>query len=202
MKVGDVVAGRFELEQLIGSGGMGDVHRALDRTSGGRVALKSLRAQGGDAERFLREAQILAELSHPAIVRHVAHGESDEGALYLAMEWLEGEDLARRLARAPLTVSESLALITRATEALASVHVRGVVHRDLKPSNFFLPGGAVDDVKILDFGIARISADVRTRTGSPLGTPGYMAPEQARGEKDIDSRADVFALGCVLFECV
>src|SRR5438105_15516725 len=127
MKVGDVVAGRFELEKLIGSGGMGDVHCALDRTSGERVALKTLRAQGGDADRFLREAQILAELSHAAIVRHVAHGESSGGAFYLAMEWLEGEDLAKRLARAPLEISESLALITRVTEALAVVHARGVV---------------------------------------------------------------------------
>src|SRR5579859_5469342 len=118
MRVGDVVAGRFELEALVGSGGMGDVHRGVDRTTGERVAVKSLRAQGGDADRFVREAQILEELAHPAIVRHVAHGESG-GDHFLAMEWLEGEDLARRLARAPLTVAESLALVTRVAEALA-----------------------------------------------------------------------------------
>jgi tetratricopeptide (TPR) repeat protein len=202
MQVGDVVAGRFEIEARIGSGGMGEVHRALDRASGERVALKSLAARGGDAERFLREAQILADLRHPGIVRHIAHGDSGGGALYLAMEWLDGEDLATRLARAPLAVAESLTLLRRATEALGVVHARGVVHRDLKPSNFFLPGGRVESVKILDFGIARTSDVGLTSTGLTLGTPSYMAPEQARGARDVGAAADVFALGCVLFECL
>src|SRR4051812_13987555 len=119
MQTGAVVAGRFEIEELIGSGGMGDVHRALDRTTGERVALKTLRPQRGSADRFVREAELLEQLRHPAIVRHIAHGESGDGELYLAMEWLEGEDLAMRLARAPLRVAESVTLITRVTEALA-----------------------------------------------------------------------------------
>ncbi len=202
MQVGDVIAGRFEIEELIGSGGMGDVHRAIDRTSGERVALKSLRTHGGVAERFLRESEILAELSHPAIVRHIAHGQSQRGELYLAMEWLEGEDLGKRLARKTLTVGESLTLIVRVAEALALVHAQGVLHRDLKPSNFFLRDGRVEHVKVLDFGIAHVSGGGLTGTGNTLGTPGYMAPEQARGERNVDASADVFALGCVLFECL
>ena len=202
MKTGDVVAGRFVVEELIGSGGMGDVHRVLDRTTGAHVALKSLRTRSGDAERFLREAQILAELSHPAIVRHVANGVSADGELYIAMEWLEGEDLEKRLARAPTTVAESLALVTRVAEALAVVHARGMVHRDLKPANLMLTSDDPQSVRILDFGIARIAGGGLTSIGHALGTPAYMAPEQARGAVDIGPPADIFALGCVLFECL
>jgi tetratricopeptide (TPR) repeat protein len=202
MLPGDVVAERFEVEQLIGSGGMGDVYCALDRASGARVALKVLRAQGGDFARLLREAEILAELENPGIVRHVAHGLSGDGSLYLAMEWLDGEDLQHRLAHAPLTVSESVTLVTRLAEALAVVHAIGVIHRDLKPSNVFLPGGAAESAKILDFGIARGSGAVLTMAGHALGTPAYMAPEQVRSARDVTTSADVFSLGCLLFECL
>jgi hypothetical protein len=119
------------------------------------------------------------------------------------MEWLEGEDLGARLARCPLTVGESLRLVTQVAAALAVAHARQVVHRDLKPSNLFLVGGDIDRVKVLDFGVARLmrGSDL-TSTGDILGTPEYMSPEQARGEKSIDARADVFALGSVLFRCV
>jgi tetratricopeptide (TPR) repeat protein len=197
-----VVAGRFVLEALAGSGGMGTVHRARDRTTGGLCALKLLHdPHGGD--RFLREARVLERLTHPGIVRHVAHGALGSDEVYLAMEWLEGEDLSDRLARGRLAVGEAVTLLTRVAEAVASAHAEGIVHRDLKPSNLFLPDCDVARVKVLDFGVARLGeASAFTRTGALLGTPGYMAPEQARGERGVDERADVFALGCVLFEAL
>ncbi len=197
-----VVAGRFAIERQAGSGGMGDVYRARDLAAGGDVALKLTRASM-DADRFTREAEVLATLRHPAIVRHVAHGATPEGEHYIAMEWLEGEDLADRLARSRLSIEESIALATRVAEALAEAHEKGIVHRDIKPANLFLRGGDVLGLTVLDFGIARVAAAKPvTRTGILVGTPGYMAPEQAKGEKTIDARADVFSLGCVLFECV
>jgi len=201
---GTVFADRFVVDRAAGSGGMGTVYRAHDRFEGGEVALKVLHGGAQESERFLREARVLAELRHPAIVRYVAHGTTPAGQAWLAMEWLEGEDLADRLARGGLTPSDSVALVARAASALALAHARGVIHRDVKPSNLFLPGGRLQDAKVLDFGIARLAWATRaaTRTGVLLGTPGYMAPEQARGEKDVDARADVFSLGSVLFECL
>jgi hypothetical protein len=138
------------------------------------------------------------------VLSYIGHGETAEGALFLAMEWLAGEDLKARLARGPLAASDAIKLATRVAEALGVEHARGIVHRDLKPSNLFLPGGRIEQVEVLDFGIAQREGGTHlTQTGMLLGTPGYMAPEQARGSKDaIDARADVFALGCVLFECL
>ena len=204
MEPGVVVAGRFQVESLAGEGGMSVVYRAVDRLTGDLVALKVLRDTDGlDAERFVREALVLAELSHPAIVRHITHGAVD-GRPYLVMEWLTGEDLDQRLERQGLSAVESVALARRVCEALAAAHARGVVHRDIKPPNIFLPGGDVARAKVLDFGIARQQRGnhAATRTGTVLGTPGYMAPEQVRGERVIDARVDVFSVGCVLFECL
>jgi serine/threonine protein kinase/tetratricopeptide (TPR) repeat protein len=184
---------------------MATVFRAVDRQTGRDVALKLLAASANDeGGRFAREARVLAELTHPGIVRYVAHGVTPDGLCYLAMEWLEGETLRQRLERKALTLSESVALVAALAGALAEAHARGVVHRDLKPSNVFLPGCDPTAAKLLDFGIAHLSRGTRaaTRTGMMLGTPGYMAPEQARGDKGIDARADVFALGTILFECV
>src|SRR4051812_49055406 len=195
---------RFELEQLVGSGGMGEVFRARDRLTGGAVAVKVLHASSRDTERFRREAQLLAEVSHPRIVKYVAHGIADGNRPYLAMEWLEGEDLGERLNRSRLTLHETLAVARRVCEGLAVLHERGIVHRDIKPSNLFLPGGKFDSVKLLDLGVARLLHASRpsTRSGVMVGTPGYMAPEQARGNKEIDARADIFSMGCVLYECL
>jgi tetratricopeptide (TPR) repeat protein len=203
VRPGEVVAERFEIAGEAGSGGMGRVFRARDRLAGGDVALKVLH-RGEYAERFAREARLLADLSDPAIVRYVAHGNTGSGQPYLAMEWLEGEDLAQRLSRGTLPVDDGVAVGKRLARALAVAHARGIVHRDIKPSNVFLPGGVVGAAKVLDFGIAlsTLPTTPRTRTSAVLGTPGYMAPEQARGTRTVDARADVFALGCVLFECL
>jgi tetratricopeptide (TPR) repeat protein len=204
MQAGDVLGDRFELGRVAGSGGMAIVYQALDRSTGEQVAVKLL-VEGSeqDQARFEREAQTIADLRHPRIVRYVAHGLAAPGDPYLAMEWLEGEDLHRRLQRQPVTVAESLTLASSVADALAAAHARGVIHRDLKPSNLFLVGGRIADVKVLDFGVAQLGGVSRmTETGMLLGTPGYMAPEQARGWESITVSVDVFSLGCVLFECL
>jgi tetratricopeptide (TPR) repeat protein len=184
---------------------MGVVYRAQDKWSGTVCAVKVLEAST-NARRFLREAQILAKLTHPGIVRYVGHGVSPTGALFLAMEWVEGTDLERRLAESPLTVQEALEVGCRLAETLEAVHAAGIVHRDLKPSNVFLPQGRLELAKLGDFGIAHLSAtrhatSTLTRTGVVVGTPGYLSPEQLRAGS-IDARADLFGLGCVLFECL
>ncbi|MBI2896041.1 MAG: protein kinase [Deltaproteobacteria bacterium] len=206
MEAGRTIADRYELEVEAGSGGMGTVWRARDLQGGRPVAVKILHGRGAvESERFAREATLLGQLAHPGIVRYVDHGRTADAA-YLVMEWLDGEDLAGRLAREGLTVAEAVTLLGRVADALAAAHSRGVVHRDIKPSNLFLCEGRIDRPKIVDFGLARRVREQRaravTRTGTMIGTLDYMAPEQARGEREIDSRADVFSLGCVLFECL
>jgi tetratricopeptide (TPR) repeat protein len=200
---------RFVVERLAASGGMGRVFRARDSETHEVVALKVLDAGAGGMrsralERFAREARLLAQIRHPGVVRFVAFGTTAHGEPYLAMEWLDGETLAARLARGPLSVEEAIVLARRVASALASAHSAGVVHRDVKPSNVLLVGGDVEQAKIIDFGIARFAPLVTdvTRPGGVLGTPGYMAPEQARALRDVDSRADVYALGCVLFRAL
>ncbi len=204
MMPGEQLSDRWQLEQAIGSGGMGEVFRARDRISGEVVAVKVLSDERSlRTERFVREIQLLAELSHPGIVRYLSHGVTPSGQLFLVMEWLDGEELGARLQRGPLAVGEAVTLATRVAEALGAAHARGIIHRDLKPSNLLLPGGRIDQVKVLDFGIAqRDGSTPLTQTGTLLGTPGYAAPEQARMGGRIDARADVFALGCVLFQCL
>ncbi|PTL81267.1 serine/threonine-protein kinase [Vitiosangium sp. GDMCC 1.1324] len=200
-----VIAGRFTLSALVGHGGMGFVYRAVDAHSGQSVALKLLHAESAEAlHRFSREAAMLAELRHPGIVSYVAHGQSEEGQPFLAMQWLEGEDLARRLARQPLSLQESLSLLRSAAEALDAAHQCGIIHRDLKPSNLFLHHGRPEDVVLLDFGLARYLRPSTSLTGSEvvLGTPGYIAPEQALGRAPLTRSADIFSLGCVLYECL
>ena len=204
MRSGDVIGERFEIDRHVASGGMGQVFRARDVNSGELVALKVLLgAPASHIARFDHERLALARLSHPGIVRYVAHGRAASGEPYLAMEWLEGEDLARRLSRGRLTIEESIELATRVAEALSAAHAQDIVHRDLKPSNIFLVDRRVDRVKVLDFGIARLESATRvTLAGTIIGTLGYMAPEQAGSEQAVDARADVFSLGCVLFECL
>ncbi len=201
---GELFAGRFRIEREAGVGGMGVVYRAIDEAGGGPVALKVLRKTDATAlRRFAVEAASLERLRHPAIVRYLAHGASGEGEPFLAMQWVEGEALRERLERGPLDLGEALALGRRVADALAAAHASGILHRDLKPGNVMLAGGSAGGATLVDFGIARDATNAPvTATGDFVGTVGYLAPEQARGERDLDGRADLFSLGCVLFRCL
>ena len=202
MKPGDVVADRFELERP----GRGAVWRARDLRSGEPCALKVLPDEGAAArERFEEEMALRATLDHPALARHVAHGVTGDGLRYVATEWLDGVDLRERLDRSALEVTEALALARHVAGALAEAHARGLLHRGLTPSNVFLPGGDPSAARLLDLGSARgpLSRFV-TGAGAGLapGGPAYLAPEQAQGDPQLDPRADVFSLGCILYECL
>jgi len=196
------IADRFELLERAGVGGMGSVYRAVDQRDGRIVAVKLLHTLSSPeiVTRFEREARLLAELRHPHIAEWVAHGRTDEGEPYLAMAWLAGRPLSERLARGALSLQETFSLLERIGSALGHAHARGVVHRDVKPENLFLVNDDVDQVRLLDFGIAH-AGTVMTRHGEFLGTPGYVAPEQVRGET-VDPRTDLFSFGCVLYHCL
>ncbi|HTM21365.1 MAG TPA: serine/threonine-protein kinase, partial [Kofleriaceae bacterium] len=206
MRPGELIAGRYQCLDLAGRGGMGSVFHGVDRDTDRPVAIKLLNEGALSAQaraRLHREAEILGRLDHPRIVSYIAHGDTEAGVPYLVMEWLDGEELSRRLRRGPLGPDEALALARGVVDGLAAAHAAGVVHRDIKPSNLFLRGGDPAAVAIFDFGIARLlQAPRATQTGALVGTPGYLAPEQARGERAIDGRADIFSLGCVLYECL
>ena len=198
--------GRYELIARLGAGGMGTVYRARD-AEGVEVALKLLHPGAATPDalaRLTREARVLAALSHPNIVALREVGEHD-GAPFLALELLTGETLRQRLARGPLDVAAALASAADLLAALAAAHDRGVVHRDLKPENLFLT--AAGPLKVLDFGLAkRLPAEAAptsaaTAAGAFLGTYGYMAPEQIRGEP-VDARTDLFGFGAVLHEAL
>lgn len=202
MRTGDRLVGRYRLDARIGRGGMGEVWQGHDLSLNRPVAVKALLGTEANEEivaRFRREALIGARLQHPGItvVHDIGH---DDGQLFIVMELLDGEDLARALGQSPggLPVLEVLALAVQAAEALAAAHEAGVVHRDLKPGNLFLL--STGRLKICDFGIAR-PADATaglTQTGRMFGTPLYMAPEQWRGEH-VDAKCDLYALGCVVY---
>jgi eukaryotic-like serine/threonine-protein kinase len=199
-----LIAGRFRLQDVVASGGMGEVYRARDVVSHLQVCVKLLRTvEDREGERFVQEAKILSGLQHPSIVRYLAHG-TVGGDRYLVMEWLEGEDLARRIEREPLTVPDAVVLLKQAAEALAYAHAHEVIHRDIKPHNLFLLERKISQLKVLDFGIARMTNAGRrlTRTGNLVGTPGYLAPETIDGGGAVDGRADVFSLACVAHECL
>ncbi|MFO0588277.1 MAG: protein kinase [Polyangiaceae bacterium] len=205
MEVGKILGGRFEIAAEVAKGGGGTIFRALDLGTGSFVAVKVLRGIGRREEaRFGRETRILARLSHPGLVRYIAHGKDNE-VPYLVTEWLEGEDLRARLGRKEMSVSSVVAMAGRVAATLGYLHALGVVHRDLKPSNVFLVGRRPDQAKVLDLGLVRATEDTGltlTNTGMVVGTPGYIAPEQARGDRDLDPRTDVFSLGCVLYRCL
>ena len=195
----------YAIVRKLGEGGMGVVYAARDERLERPVALKTLSSLTRDEvarQRFWREARAAASVSHPHICQIYEIGE-DRGELFIAMELLEGETLAERLGRGPLSVSRTVPIGLEMLAALSALHGRGIVHRDLKPSNVFLtPHG----VKLLDFGLARPELDRTvatttglTRTGLVMGTPRYMAPEQVTGES-VDSRTDLFAVGAILFE--
>jgi eukaryotic-like serine/threonine-protein kinase len=202
--LGETIDDRFELREAAAAGGMGRVYKAWDRREGKLVAVKVLEAPSAvAAERFAREAEVIAGLGHPDIVGYVAHGMTAGGDHYLAMDWVDGETLTELAARRGLSADESVKIALRIASALAELHRRGLVHRDVKPDNLLFRDGDLEQIKVIDFGLARtIGAGTVTRTGYAVGTLGYMAPEQARGQRVLDARVDVFALGCVLFECL
>lgn len=202
MKPGDLLANRFLLLQRAGAGGMGEVYRARDEQTSLPVAVKLLLE--GENSRFDREARVLASIDHPAVVRYIAHGTTDTHP-WLAMEWLEGCDLTTRLQGEGLTLEESLLLFERMISALAAAHAVGVIHRDVKPSNIFLLHNRCTEARLVDFGIARKQGNATraiTASGVIIGTPGYMAPEQAQSNRTVDARTDFYSLGCVLFHCL
>lgn len=210
--VGRVVGGRFRVVQQLASGAMGVIHEALDQESGEVVALKLHRpdAQEHQARRLEREAEAMSALDTPHVVRVISSGHDQAiGAQYLVMERLRGMDLAALLAPiSGLGIDTVLKIGAQACHGLRAAHDAGYLHRDLKPGNLFLSlgrGGLVT-VKLVDFGLAkpRDSAQrtVLTAIGEVVGTPLYLSPEQARGDRDIDPRSDVFSLGIVLVRCL
>jgi eukaryotic-like serine/threonine-protein kinase len=194
--------GRYEILGKLGEGAMGVVYRARDSAIGRVVALKMLSAELGAEDelhaRFRREAEAIGRLSHPNIVTVYDLGQSD-GQLYMAMELLEGDDLRWLIERrVEIPLADRVRILVQISEGLAYAHSRGVVHRDIKPANIVVT--SVGKVKILDFGLARVATRATiTRKGMILGTPDYMAPEQAMG-KLVDRRSDVFSAGSVFYE--
>jgi eukaryotic-like serine/threonine-protein kinase len=276
VQAGDTIAGRFVIERAVAAGGMGRIYRARDLQSGELVAIKHLTRHSERAlDRFLQEATVLAQIQHPGVVRYVGHGRTEQGAAYLAMEWLEGVDLSGYLRRhagpipapategswegpdgpergdggdgaegeggdggddghtvptapqelprrafrgasrastgsllrvAPrrrLSLAHALILGRRLALAVAELHRRGLVHRDIKPSNIFLPGAHLEHMKIVDLGtVWRGAGDPPGDREFLVGTPHYMAPEQARQGGLVTPATDVWAIGCVLYVCL
>jgi hypothetical protein len=212
--IGQLV-GNYRIIELLGEGGMGAVYLAEHPGIGRKAAVKVLHpAYAAETEfvgRFFNEARAANATRHPGIVEIFDFGTLPSGASYIIMELLEGESLAARMRRTAETdVETAVEIIHQAAGALAAAHAKGIVHRDLKPDNMFLvpdqqtPGRFL--VKLLDFGIAKLgqgslsSGSMRTRTGAVMGTPVYMSPEQCRGTKEVDHRADIYALGIILYE--
>lgn len=202
----EVLDGRYRLEELLGEGGMGLVHRATDLRLERAVAIKVVRADEeatmATRERFLREARRTAQVRHPNIVEVFDVGETAKGELYFVMERLEGESLAGRLTRGRLTLASFSHIAPQICDAIGAAHQAGVIHRDLKPANVMLVrhGSKVDHVKVLDFGISK-AADSNTNltaAGVFVGTVEYMAPEQIMGAP-LDARADVYSLGALFY---
>ena len=196
-----VLADRYELGPVLGEGGMARVHRGYDRHLRRPVAIKVLASpydrDRGFVERFRREARSAAGLSHPNVVSVFDSG-SYHGTHFIVTELVEGETLADRLRRGPLAPEEAVAVAVDVCRALEAAHARGLIHRDVKPGNVMLPPDG--RVKVVDFGIARAAgSDTLTGTGVVLGSTAYLAPEQASGQP-VDERADLYALGCVLYE--
>ena len=199
--IGELIADRYELHELVGSGGMSYVFRAHDRLLERSVAIKVLHEQYSSdeeyVERFRREARSVAQLAHPNIVTVIDRGE-DEGRQYIVFEYVEGENLKGLLSQGALPVDQALRYGLQIAGALEFAHKRGLVHRDVKPQNVLLTEEG--EPKVTDFGIAR-SIDVQsvTQSGTVLGTSDYIAPEQARGE-EVDARTDIYSLGVVIYE--
>lgn len=204
---GTVIAGEYRIKQRMGSGASGVIYEAERIRDGLPVAMKLLRVAAAHeavaSDRLRREAEALGLAWHPNVVEVIDHGHLPDGTAFLVMELLRGESLALRLRGGPLDIDTLLPMAIQICDALGAVHAAGIVHRDVKPANIFIARSedGVDTVKLLDFGIARVEwAETRiTNMGTPLGTPGYMSPEQESGGT-IDARSDIFAVGAVLYE--
>ena len=209
---GTLLEGKYRVERLLGAGGMGSVWVAEHAMLGRPVAVKILdstaKKDATAVQRFLREAQTAARLRSDHIVDVLDVGLFEDGTPYLVMELLEGETLAARIkGLGRLTQHEAASFVDQLLDGLGAAHAAGVIHRDIKPDNcFVLDKNERAHLKLLDFGISKVAGDPRelrmTKTGVVMGTPYYMAPEQARGSKDVDHRCDLYAAGAILYECV
>ncbi len=209
--IGDTVAKKFRIEKLIGEGGMGRVYQArilaLDKPVALKVLRGSLVAEPRTVARFRREAQAASRLSHPNSINVLDFGETDSGAYYIAMEWVDGKDLHAVLTKDwPLPEARVVRLVSQVLSALSDAHAAGIIHRDLKPENIMVQQlrDEPDFVKVLDFGIAKIVDPLTedgplTRVGFVCGTPEYMSPEQAGGG-DLDARSDLYSVGILLYQ--
>jgi hypothetical protein len=216
LSTGDIIDGKYRIVRLIGEGGMGAVYEAENMRIHRKVAIKVLHsgvAQTGEAvSRFEREAQAAGRIGSEHIVEVLDLGNLPSGDRYMVMEFMDGDALSGRIrARGRLTPAEIYPIMHQLLEALAAAHGAGIIHRDLKPDNVYLlksRGGKADFVKLLDFGISKfnqLSGDSgfsMTRTGAVMGTPYYMAPEQAKGSRDLDHRVDLYAAGVILYEAI
>jgi serine/threonine protein kinase len=216
LATGTVVAERYQLERLLGEGGMGAVWAGIHLITRKRVALKFLKGHAGpdNVRRFMREARAVSSVNHPNVVSVHDVFQLEDGSPVMVMDFLTGESLAQRLDRErALPLGDVARILLPVTSAVATAHAAGIVHRDLKPDNIMLHARADGEIepKVLDFGIAKLNptegtpaaatADL-TQTGAMMGTPSYMAPEQVFGEKDVDHRADIWAMGVIIYECL
>ena len=208
--IGRVLSGLYKVDSRIGEGGMGTVYMAihvhLGRSFAVKVLSEKVAANKQAVDRLLMEAKAASSIDHDNIVDVVSFDATEDGKVFLVMEMLEGISLADIVEQGPMRLERALPIAYQVCEALHAAHARGIVHRDLKPDNVFIVSKAnADFVKVLDFGISKVKTaeaeQVRmTRTGQLVGTPLYMSPEQAKGEADVDRRADIYALGVMLFE--
>jgi eukaryotic-like serine/threonine-protein kinase len=211
-RIGTVLAGKYALIRVLGEGGMGIVYEATHEWTGRRVAVKLLQpALALDPEmnrRFLQEARSASAIEHPNVVQVLDMGSDDDGTAFLVLELLTGEPLSKRLEVAALSLAEMLEVLLPVMSALASAHDNRLIHRDLKPENIFVAEQAGERIpKVLDFGLAKIvqgdlAASSDTRPGALVGTPYYLAPEQALADRSISIGADVWAMGVVVYQCL
>ena len=206
--------GNYDIQGKLGEGGMGIVYMGVHPQIGKKVAVKVLHPELSDkadvVTRFFNEAKAVNDINHPNIVDIIDFGESTVDGVtfkYIMMEFLDGESLSARMRREGVTIRESISILAQCCSALSASHGKGVVHRDLKPENIFLVNRPNDRnyIKLLDFGIAKLTTEdgamsQKTRTGMVIGTPTYMSPEQCDGKGNIDHRADIYALGIVMYE--